>query len=322
MRAAICREWGPPELVVVEDLPDPTPGGGEVVVGVEAAAVNFPDVLIVANQYQVSVPVPFTPGSELAGVVLAVGEGVVDLSPGDRVFGSVMVGAFAEQVLVPATSMTKLPAGVDGKAAAGFGVAYGTAHHSLRSVAEVQPGEWVAVLGAGGGVGLAGVDVAHALGAKVVAVASTEEKREAALAHGADVVVDPATDIRDQLKEAGGGGVDVVLDPVGGALSERALRACRFGSRFVTIGYAAGEIPRIPLNLVLLKGVAVLGFEMRTFGLHKPDEEARNRAELLDLLATGRIRPHVGAEFPLDATAEALRHVADGKAVGKVLVVP
>lgn len=322
MRAAICREWGPPEVVTVEDVADPSPGPGEVVVAIEAAAVNFPDVLIVANQYQVSVPPPFTPGSELAGTVVAVGDGVDALVAGDRAFGSVMVGAFAEQVAVAATSLTALPDGVDLRSAAGFGVAYGTAHHSLRSVADVQPGEWVAVLGAGGGVGLAGVDVAHALGAKVVAVASTEEKREAALAHGADVVVDPATDIRDQLKEAGGGGIDVVLDPVGGALSERALRACRFGSRFVTIGFAAGEIPRIPLNLVLLKGVAVLGFEMRTFGLHKPAEAARDRAELLDLLAAGRIRPHVGAEFPLDDAAGALRHVADGKAVGKVLVVP
>ena len=320
MRAAICREWGPPEVVTVEELPDPTPAAGEVVVAVEAAAVNFPDVLIVANQYQVSVPAPFTPGSELAGTVTAVGDGVEGVSPGDRIFGSVMVGAFAEQVVMSTASITPIPDGVAAKAAAGFGVAYGTAHHSLRSVADVQPGEWVAVLGAGGGVGLAGVDVAHALGAKVAAVASTEEKREAARAHGADVVIDPATDIRDQLKEATGG-VDVVLDPVGGALSERALRACRFGSRFVTIGFAAGEIPRIPLNLVLLKGVAVVGFEMRTFGLHKPAEAARDRAELLDLLAAGRIAPHVGAEFPLADAAGALRHVADGKAVGKVLVV-
>ena len=318
----MCREWGPPEVVTVEEVPDPSPGPGEVVVAVEAAAVNFPDVLIVANGYQVSVPVPFTPGSELAGAVVAVGSGVDGLVAGDRVFGSVMVGAFAEQAVVAATSLTIVPDGVDGKAAAGFGVAYGTAHHSLRSVADVQPGEWVAVLGAGGGVGLAGVDVAHALGARVVAVASTEAKREAARAHGADVVVDPATDIRDQLKEATGGGVDVVLDPVGGALSERALRACRYGSRFVTIGFAAGEIPRIPLNLVLLKGVAVLGFEMRTFGLHEPEAEARNRVELLELLASGRISPHVGAEFALADTAAALRHVADGKAIGKVLVVP
>ena len=247
MRAAMCREWGPPEGVTVEEVADPSPGPGQVVVGVEAAAVNFPDVLIVANQYQVSVPAPFTPGSELAGTVLEVGDGVEGLAVGDGVFGSVMVGAFADRVAVPATSLTRRPDGVAGRAAAGFGVAYGTAHHSLRSVADVQPGEWVAVLGAGGGVGLAGVDVAHALGAKVVAVASTEEKREAARAHGADVVVDPASDIRDPLKEAGGGGVDVVLDPVGGPLSERALRACRFGSRFVTIGFASGEIPRICL---------------------------------------------------------------------------
>ena len=323
MRAAVCKEYGEPETVTVDELASPVPGPGEVVVRVAAAAVNFPDVLFVANRYQVSVPVPFTPGSEFAGEVVTVGDGVTDLTVGQPVFGSVMVGAFAEEVLVAASSLTPAPDGVELQAAAGFGVAYGTAYHSLRSVGRVQPGEWVAVLGAAGGVGLAAVDVAAALGARVVAVASTEEKRAVCLDHGAEAAIDPAIDVRDGLREAtGGAGVDVIIDPVGGPLAERALRAGRWGGRFVTVGYASGEIPRIPLNLVLLKGVAIVGFEMRTFGLNAPEEEARDRRELMELFAAGKVHPHIGARFPLDDTAAALRHVADRKAIGKVIIEP
>jgi NADPH2:quinone reductase len=323
VRAAVCKEYGEPETVTVDELASLVPGPGEVVVRVAAAAVNFPDVLFVADQYQVSVPVPFTPGSEFAGEVVTVGDGVTDLTVGQPVFGSVMVGAFAEEVLVPASSLTPAPDGVELQAAAGFGVAYGTAYHSLRSVGRVQPGEWVAVLGAAGGVGLAAVDVAAALGARVVAVASTEEKRAVCLDHGAEAAIDPAFDVRDGLREATDGvGVDVIIDPVGGPLAERALRAGRWGGRFVTVGYASGEIPRIPLNLVLLKGVTIVGFEMRTFGLHAPEEAARDRRELMELFAAGRLHPHIGARFPLDDTAAALRHVADRKAIGKVIIEP
>ena len=323
MRAAVCKEYGAPETVTVEEVAAVVPGAGEVVVRVAAAAVNFPDVLFVANQYQVSVPVPFTPGSEFAGEVVTVGEGASDLSVGQRVFGSVMVGAFAEEVLAPAASLTPAPDGVELQAAAGFGVAYGTAYHSLRSVGRVQPREWVAVLGAAGGVGLAAVEVAAALGARVVAVASTEEKRAVCLEHGAEAAIDPAVDVRDGLREAtDGAGVDVIIDPVGGPLAERALRAGRWGGRFVTVGYASGEIPRIPLNLVLLKGVTIVGFEMRTFGLNAPEEAARDRRELMALFAAGRLHPHIGARFPLDGAAAALRYVADRKAIGKVIIEP
>ena len=323
MRAAVCKEYGEPETVTVDELASLVPGPGEVVVRVAAAAVNFPDVLFVADRYQVSVPVPFTPGSEFAGEVVTVGDGVTDLTVGQPVFGSVMVGAFAEEVRVAASSLTPAPDGVELQAAAGFGVAYGTAYHSLRSVGRVQPGEWVAVLGAAGGVGLAAVDVAAALGARVVAVASTEEKRAVCLDHGAVAAIDPAVDVRDGLREAtDGAGVDVIIDPVGGPLAERALRAGRWGGRFVTVGYASGEIPRIPLNLVLLKGVAIVGFEMRTFGLNAPEEAARDRRELMELLAAGTLHPHIGARFPLDDTAAALRHVADRKAIGKVIIEP
>jgi NADPH2:quinone reductase len=323
VRAAVCRAYGGPEQVQVEELPPPQPRGHELVVRVAAAAVNFPDVLIVADRYQVSMPLPFTPGSEVAGEIVAIGDEVSGWSVGQRVFGAVMVGAFAEEVAVSAASLTPVPDGVDARAAAGFGVAYGTAYHALRSVGRVQPGEWVAVLGAAGGVGLAAVDVAAALGARVVAVASTEEKRAVCLEHGALAAVDPAGDVRDGLREAtGGDGVDVIIDPVGGPQAERALRAGRWGGRFVTVGFASGEIPRIPLNLVLLKGVAVVGFEMRTFAEHAPDDAARDRRELMDLFAAGKLHPHIGAVFALEDAAGALRHVADRKAIGKVIVEP
>jgi NADPH2:quinone reductase len=321
MRAAMCRAYGPPDNVIVEDLPSPEPGAGEVLVDVRAAAVNFPDVLLLANQYQVSVPVPFTPGSELAGEVVAVGDGVIGIKPGDRVFGTVMIGAFAEQVVLPAGSVSPIPEGLDFHAAAAFGVAYATAYHSLRSVAGVEPGEWVVVLGAAGGVGLAAVELAQVLGGRVVAAASSAEKLQLCQDRGAEQVIDYATeDLRMRIREATGGAADIVIDPVGGAWSEQALRSVRWGGRFVTVGFASGDIPRIPLNLVLLKGVIVKGFEMRGFMEHAPEAAARDRAELKDLLASGRVRPHVGAVYPLSDVAAALQSVADRKAMGKVII--
>jgi NADPH2:quinone reductase len=321
MRAAMCRAYGPPETVIVEDVPAPEPGPGEVLVDVRAAAVNFPDVLLLANQYQVSVPVPFTPGSELAGEVVAVGDGVIGLGPGDRVFGTVMVGAFAEQVVLPAGSVSPIPEGLDFRAAAAFGVAYATAYHSLRSVAAVEPGEWVVVLGAAGGVGLAAVELAQVLGGRVVAAASSAEKLQLCRDRGAEQVIDyTSEDLRLRIREVTDGAADVVIDPVGGAWSEQALRSVRWGGRFVTVGFASGDIPRIPLNLVLLKGVIVKGFEMRGFMEHAPEAAARDRAELGELLASGRARPHVGAVFPLSDVAGALQSVADRKAMGKVIV--
>jgi NADPH:quinone reductase len=321
MRAATCRAYGPPDSVVVEDVPEPEPGPGEVLVGVRAAAVNFPDVLLLANKYQISVPVPFTPGSELAGEVLAVGDGVIGLKRGDRVFGSTMVGAFAEQISLPAGSLSAIPEGLDFKAAAAFGVAYATAYHALRSVAAVEPGEWVVVLGAAGGVGLAAVDLAQVLGGRVVAAASSPEKLRLCRERGAEQTIDyTREDLRLRIRELTDGAADVVIDPVGGAWSEQALRSVRWGGRFVTVGYASGEIPRIPLNLVLLKGVVVKGFEIRTFSEHAPEAAARDRAELDDLLVSGRVRPHVGSVYPLSDVAAALQSVADRRALGKVII--
>jgi NADPH2:quinone reductase len=307
--------------VRVEDAPAPPLGAGQVRVRVHAAAVNFPDVLIIANEYQLSVPPPFVPGSELAGEVIEVADGVRDVAAGDRVFGTGFVGAFAQEAVLPAEAFTRIPDGVDDAHAAAFGVAHRTAYHVLRSVARLQPGEELIVLGAGGGVGLAAVQLGAVLGAKVTAVASSREKLEAAGACGATSLIDyRAGDLRTALRNALPTGGDVVVDPVGGELAEPALRSLHWGGRFVTVGYASGEIPKIPLNLVLLKGVHILGFEFRGFGLHSPDELHRDDTELMELLATGRATPYIGATFKLDDAAAALRCVADGRAIGKVVL--
>jgi NADPH:quinone reductase len=321
VRAAVCATHGPPEVVELSELPSPTPGAGQVRVQVGAAAVNFPDVLIVANEYQVKVPTPFVPGSELAGVVAEVGPDVDGVAVGDRVFGTLLVGAFAEEAVVPATSVTPIPDGVDDGTAAAFGVAHRTAYHVLRSVARAQPGEEVVVLGAGGGVGLATVQLAVLLGASVTAVASSPEKLDVAARCGASRVLGHRDGpLRAALREVLPDGADVVVDPVGGDLAEPALRALRRGGRFVTVGYASGTIPRIPLNLVLLKGVTIVGFEFLGFMATAADEAERNESELMDLFAAGRVVPHVGATYPLADTAEALRTVASGRAIGKVVV--
>ena len=321
MRAAVCRSYGPPEGVRVDTIPAPALATGQVRVRVGAAAVNFPDVLIIANEYQIKVPTPFVPGSEFAGGVEEVADGVANVGVGDRVIGTALVGAFAQEAVVDGTALWRIPAGIDEHLAAAFGVAHRTAYHVLRSVARLQPGDRLIVLGAGGGVGLAAVQLGVLLGASVTAVASSREKLDVAASYGASNLVDHrGTDLRQALRECLPDGADVVVDPVGGDLSEPALRALHWGARFVTVGYASGTIPRIPLNLVLLKGVHVLGFQLLDFAINAPDEMRRNEAELIDLLASGRVAPHIGATFPLDEVAAALRHVADGRAIGKVVL--
>jgi NADPH:quinone reductase len=326
VQAAVCRAYGPPESVVVDDLPVPTLQPGEVLVRVAAASVNYPDVLLVANRYQVSAPVPFTPGSELAGVVVEVAPDVASDTAGwradDEVYGAMFFGAFAELVAVPAQSLRRVPAGMDLRTAASFGVVYAAAYGALRSVAEVRPGEWVVVLGAAGGVGLAAVEVAKELGGRVLAAASTPAKLAVCEQKGADHGVDYTTeDLRLRIRELIGG-ADVVIDPVGGPWAEQALRSMTWGGRFVSVGFASGEIPRIPLNLVLLKGIRIMGYEMRNFGDHRPDLMARDREELSDLLALGRLRPHVSAVLPLRDVAEAMALVGSRRSTGKVVLDP
>ena len=323
MRAAVCRQFGPPESISVEDdYPAPAlSDGNSVRVRVAAAAVNFPDVLFTANQYQMTIPVPFIPGSEFAGVVTEVGDSVHGLTVGDRIMGTTMVGAFAEEVVVAARSLSLIPDGVSAEAAAAFGVAHRTAYHALRTIAGVTHGERLVVLGAGGGVGLAAVQLGVVLGLDVTAVASSDEKLAVAASYGAARGINHKTaDVRGALKAAFPDGTDVVIDPVGGDLAEPALRSLRWAGRFVSVGYASGTIPRIPLNLVLLKGCKVLGFQMRDLPANEPDAVRRDEAELYELLAAGTVAPHIAASFKLAEAASALRHVADGKAIGKVVL--
>ncbi|OBK23042.1 NADPH:quinone oxidoreductase [Mycobacterium asiaticum] len=319
MRAIVCNAYGPPEDLVLAEVADPVPAPGQALVRVHAAAVNFPDVLFVAGKYQIKIPPPFTPGNEIAGEVVAVGEGAA-FSTGQRVFGTTF-GAFAELALLDATTGAPIPDGVDFASAAAFGVTYRTAYHSLRSVAGVAAGDWVVVLGAAGGVGLAAVDLAVAMGARVLAAASSPDKLELCRQRGAEATVDyDNEDLKLRIRELTGDRARVVLDPVGGQYAEPALRGLARGGTFVTLGYAAGSIPAIPLNLVMLKNITVRGMEIRTFMDDYPQECTRDIAELSKLFAEGKIRPYIGARFPLAETAAALRYVADRKVLGKVII--
>lgn len=307
MRAARCHTIGGP--VVVEEIPEPA---GEVPVHVHFAAVNFADVLVIEGAYQVKAEVPFTPGSEFAGVVARDGHGFRE---GERVFGSAFIGAFAERVAVPATSLHRIPAAVPMERAAAFGVSHATAFNALRLVADVREGERVAVLGAAGGVGLAAVELALLLGAEVIAVASSEEKRAACAKLGAHTVL-PYENLKRALQESGG--ADVVVDPVGGPHSEQALRGMRWGGRFVSVGFASGEIPGIPLNLAMLKGVTIHGFDFGGWARHDREQLVAARTELHRLFAEGAIHPRIHAVHPLDEVGAALR-LGRG-AIGKVLL--
>jgi len=323
LRAVVAREYGPPETLRVEQLPALSPGPGTVRVRVHAAAVNFPDLLLLANRYQISAPLPFTPGSELAGVVIECGPGVSGLASGDRVYGALLVGAFAEEAVLPAAALSQIPEGVGFAAAAAFGVAYTTAWGALVSAAGLSPGETLLVLGAAGGVGLAGVELGRVLGARVIAVASSEAKRALCLEKGAAAAVDSSPEgLRERVREAAGkAGVNVVLDPVGGAASEPALRTLAHGGRHVVVGFAAGRIPRIPTNLLLLRNARLVGFELDGWRRHQA-EAVQADLTLRAWLASGRIAPHVGGRFPLEGVAEALRLVAGRRVLGKLLIEP
>jgi NADPH:quinone reductase len=320
MRAVICRTYGTPEDLVIEDVAKPVPGPGQLLVRVHAAAVNFPDVLLIAGKYQVKIPVPFTPGSELAGEVVAVGAGAT-FRPGQRVFASTPTGAFAELALLDSRAALAIPDDADFTSAAAFGVTYRTAYHALRSIAQVAEGDWVVILGAAGGVGLAAVDLAVAMKARVLAAASGPDKLELCRKRGASATVDyHREDLKSRIRELTQDGARVVLDPVGGSYSEPALRALARGGTFITLGYAAGSIPAIPLNLVLLKGISIRGMEIRTFVSDHPSESKRDLQELAQMFAAGTVRPYIGARFPLTETPAALRHVAERKALGKVII--
>jgi NADPH2:quinone reductase len=319
MRAIVCRAYGPPEHLVLDDVEEPVAGPGQLLVQVHAAAVNFPDVLFVAGKYQVRIPPPFIPGNEIAGEVIAAGDGA-PFGPGQRVSGTTF-GAFAERALLDAGTAMLVPDDADFASAAAFGVTYRTAYHALRSTAEVAEGDWVVVLGAAGGVGLAAVDLAVALKARVLAAASSPEKLDLCRQRGAEATVDyDREDLKSRIRDLTGDSARVVIDPVGGPYSEPALRGLARGGTFVTLGYAAGTIPAIPLNLVLLKDITVRGMEIRTFMADHPDEAIRDTEELTEMFAAGIVRPYIGARFPLAETPAALRYVAERKVLGKVVI--
>ena len=307
----------------MEDLPDPVPGEGQVVVDIVAAAANFPDVLLVADQYQIHVPVPFTPGSEFAGHVRLVGPGVDGVAVGDRVTGASMIGAFAEQIVVPAQSVHVVDAAVDLRSAAAFGVAHRTAYLALRTVADVSPGigSWCSAQPVASGWLRSSWPTCS--GRACSLRRRPTRSLRCASQKGAEVGVNYVTEnLKERIKEITGGGADVVIDPVGGPWAEQALRSMTWAGQFVTVGFASGEIPRIPLNLVLLKGPVITGFTMQGITANRAEDVARHEAELWELLATGKVVPHVGGTFPLEEGAQALIELAERRATGKVLVVP
>lgn len=324
MRAALCKAFEGPDHIILDDVPDPSPGENQVVVVVRAAALNFFDTLMTRNQYQYKPELPFSPCAECAGVISARGAAVTGFEVGARVVAYTTWGSCRERVAVDAQALVPVPEGVDDATAAGVTVTYGTAIHGLKDRGGVAEGETVAVLGASGGAGLAAVEIAKLMGARVIAVASSPAKLEACRTHGADDLVDYSRqDLKTALKElTGGRGVDVVYDCVGGVSAEAALRATAWGGRFLVIGFASGEIPRIPLNLVLLKGCSVVGVFWGDFLKRDPHGHRDNITQVLEWCAEGRLRPHIHGTYPLEQTADALKLIEDRKAVGKVIITP
>jgi NADPH:quinone reductase len=322
MKALLCHKHGPPEDLRLEEAASPSPGPGEVLVEVRACGVNFPDTLIIQGKYQFQPEMPFAPGGEIAGIVTALGDGVGDVSVGDRVIAFTGWGGFAEQVAVSAGRVIPMPEGMDFVTAASFVMAYGTSHHALSDRAELREGETLLVLGAAGGVGLAAVQIGKTIGARVIAAASTDEKLEICRRFGADETINYATqDLRERLREiTGKSGVDVVYDPVGGDLAEPALRSLGWEGRYLVVGFAAGDIPRIPLNLPLLKGCSVVGVFWGEFARREPRRNAQNLRELMEWLSAGRLQPHVSAVYPLERGGEALRALMDREVTGKVVL--
>ena len=322
MRAVLCKQFGPPESLVIEDVPSPVPGPGEVVVSMRAASVNFPDVLVIQNKYQFKPPLPFAPGSEMSGIVKVVGEGVTRVKAGDRVMAYTTYGAFAEEVKTHESRLLPIPDGMDFPTAASFIITYGTSDHALSDRGAVQAGESMLVLGAAGGVGLAAVEIGKALGARVIACASTAEKLAVCRAHGADETIDYAKeDLRERLKQiTDGRGVDVVYDPVGGPYTEPALRSTTWRGRLLVVGFAAGEIPKIPLNLTLLKGCSIVGVFWGDFARREPQAFAARVRQLGEWFQQGKLKPHVSETFPLDRAIDALQMMASRKVTGKVVL--
>ena len=322
MKAILCKQFGPPDSLVFEEVASPRAGPGEVVVSVKAVSVNFPDVLIIQNKYQFKPPLPFSPGSELAGVVKEAGEGVTAFRPGDKVIAFTTYGAFAEEVKTEAARLLPLPPGMDFASGAAFLLTYGTSDHALRDRAALKEGETLLVLGAAGGVGLAAVEIGRALGARVIACASSDDKLAVCREHGADATINYASeDLRERIKAlTDGRGVDVIYDAVGGAYTEPAFRSIAWRGRLLVVGFAAGEIPKLPLNLPLLKGAALVGVFWGDFARREPRRFAESIRQLGAWYREGKLRPHVSQTLPLAKAAEALKLMAARQVKGKLVL--
>ena len=321
MRAILCKELGPANTLVIDDIPSPEPGKGQVKVRVKAAGLNFPDTLIIEGKYQIKPELPFSPGGEMAGEVLAVGEGVQRFKPGQRVMGLTGYGAFAEEILVPENQLIPVPDGMNDHTAAAFSMVYGTSYHALKQRANIQPGETLLVLGASGGVGLAAVELGKAMGATVIACASSEEKLAVAKEAGADDLINYAEeDLKDALKQRYPKGVDVIYDPVGDKFTEAAIRNMAWNGRLLIVGFAAGDIPKIPANLALLKGCSIIGVFWGAFTQKEPQTNIQNIMELMQLFNQGKINPRISQVFPFEDYEQALAALTSRTAKGKVVL--
>lgn len=322
MKAILCKEYGPAETLVIEDVPSPEVKGRGVKVRVKAAGLNFPDTLIIENKYQLKPSLPFSPGGEMAGEVIEVGDKVTRFKVGDRVAGLTGYGGFAEEVIVPEQNLLPVPDGMSDEKAAAFTMVYGTSYYALKQRGNLQPGETLLVLGASGGVGLATVELGKAMGAKVIAAASSAEKLAVAKEAGADELINYTEEpLKDAVKKlTHSKGVDVIYDPVGGDFTEQALRAMGWNGRHLIIGFAAGDIPKIPANLTLLKGCSVVGVFWGSFTQREPEASAQNMMELMKLYAEGKIDPKISAVYDFEDYASAIGALTERKATGKVVL--
>ncbi|MEE3925150.1 NADPH:quinone oxidoreductase family protein [Pseudomonas viridiflava] len=322
MKALLCKAFGPASTLVLEDIPAPDIKKNEILLDIHAAGVNFPDTLIIEGKYQFKPPFPFSPGGEAAGVISAVGENVTHLKPGDRVMALTGWGSFAEQVAAPNYNVLPIPESMDFTIAAAFSMTYGTSMHALKQRANLQPGETLLVLGASGGVGLAAVEIGKALGARVIAAASSAEKLEVARNAGADELINYTdTSLKDEIKRlTNGNGADVIYDPVGGDLFDQAIRAIAWNGRLLVVGFASGRIPELPVNLALLKGASVVGVFWGSFAQRQPQDNAANFKQLFAWFEEGKLKPLVSQVYPLERAGEAIDALGGRRAVGKVVV--
>ena len=322
MKAIICEKYGPPSDLVLKDLPSLTPGEKEVVIQVKACSLNFPDTLIIQGKYQYKPTLPFTPGSDIAGIVSSVGSAVKHLKVGDEVFGFVTNGGFAEEVITPAKNVFPKPPKMDYATGASFLMAYGTSYHALKNRAKLQEGETLVVLGASGGVGLAAVELGTQMGARVIACASTQEKIDLCKAYGAEEGINYTEEnLKERIKAlTDGKGADVIYDPVGDKFAEPALRAIGWEGRYLVVGFAAGEIPKIPLNLALLKGCQIVGVFWGSWAMQFPQDNIKNTMELVQWHAQGKLKPHIHAQYSLEEAQKAMQEMMDRKVRGKIVI--